>query len=109
MHGRTVRGEFALDGGTNKIPGVVKIGIGVNAYGDVTTMEVLSGDKALQKDAKSYLVKCKFLKALGQNRDPMSGWTNRDNPDYPIPYHGDLPHFQVYDVIFSTPAAKTKP
>ena len=94
IHGRAIRGQFSLDEGSNTIPGVVKIRVGVNKYADVATMKVLSGDKALTKDAKSFLVKCKFPKAPEQNRNPLPDWANHDNPDYPEPYYGNLPRFQ---------------
>ena len=109
IHGRTLYGELTFDEGVDKIQGVVKIRIGVDKYGDVATMRVLSGDKALVKDAKSFLVKSKFPKDPDQNRDPMSDWTNRDNPDYSQPVYGDVRRFRVYQVIFSAPKTKTKP
>lgn len=49
-------------------------------------MKVLSGDKALGKDAKSFLVKAKFPKDPDQKTDPVADWANRDNPDYSHPY-----------------------
>ncbi|HEY1470577.1 MAG TPA: hypothetical protein VGF61_16155 [Candidatus Acidoferrum sp.] len=72
-------------------------------------MKVLSGDKALVKDAKTFLVKTKFPKDPDQNRNPMADLANLDNPNYHQPNYGDTRRFQVYDVLFSTPAAKPKP
>ena len=108
LHGRTVKAQLTFDERADNSPGIVKIKIGVDQFGDVATMKVLSGDKALVKDAKSFLVKTKFPKAPDQNRDPMTDWPNRDDPAYSQPFYGGL-RSQVYAVLFSTPTARPKP
>ena len=110
MHGRTVQAKLVLiypPDAKRQDPSVVRIRIGVNAYGDTTTMKVLSGDKSLVKDAKTFLVKTKFPEAPKPDAVALS------DPDNPPSYFdtympGGL-RFQVYDVVFSVPPAKAKP
>jgi hypothetical protein len=109
MHGRAVRGELTFDDRANNIPGVVKIRVGVDEYGDVSTMKVLSGDKALVKDARTFLVRCKFPQALDQNQDAVSRELHGEQTDYSEPYNPGHLRFRTYEVIFSTPETKSKP
>jgi hypothetical protein len=102
MHGRTVQAKLVLiypRDAKSQDPSVVRIRIGVTPLGDVRTMKVLSGDKELVKDAKTLLVKTKFPEAP----KPDAVAVRDQPPDY------DSLRFQVYDVVFSAPTAKTKP
>ncbi len=103
MHGRTVQAKLVRSyppDAKNQDSSVVRIRIGVNAYGDVRTMKVLSGDKALVKNAKTFLVKTKFPEAP----KPDAVAAHDEPPDFL-----ETLRFRVYDVTFSTSAAKTKP
>lgn len=101
IHGRMLAGKLTADESNDAAPHLVKIRIGVNNFGDIVTMKVLSGDKALIKDAKAFLLKCKFPKDPDEYEDPvvLSEDLKRHQDVRPSTAH--LVRSQTYEITFS--------
>jgi hypothetical protein len=110
IHGRLAQGLSDEYYASHKpsSPDVVRVRIGVDQVGAVASTKVLSGRKALVKDAESYLNKSKFPAesdpCIASGQWPYCRWQSDDEP-----YNANGFRLRVYVVLFSQPDAGAKP